>query len=367
MEAESPHKAKVGEFCKLIESFNRCDRFVGELRGLIEKSGSKSQFLTRLITYKEDGGIFPNTVETLKYFENSFDHRAAKEKGMIQPKKGVNKEFEKAEENIKTVHQQLNQHLKDLCIKFGEKLQYIGKGKNRFQIEFPVRLANKIDKDFEITSQRKGFNRYRSRRVKDLLVELKTYETDKEEAMQESWRIILHAFMEHSDDFDAMIKIVAVIDCLISLTNYANSLKSSGTVCRPTILLEEENENKNVIRYKGGQHPSLVRLVDNFMSNDLALDERLLLLTGPNMAGKSTLMRQTGLLTLLAHIGSFVPAELFECTLVDRIFTRLGATDRILEGESTFYVELSETSTIIKHATNKSLVLLDELGRGTSR
>lgn len=84
------------------------------------------------------------------------------------------------------------------------------------------------------------------------------------------------------------------------------------------------------------------------------------------MGGKSTLMRQTGLLTLLTHIGSFVPAEQFECTIVDRIFTRLGATDRILEGESTFYVELSETSTIIKHATKKSLILLDELGRGTS-
>ena len=77
-------------------------------------------------------------------------------------------------------------------------------------------------------------------------------------------------------------------------------------------------------------------------------------------------MRQTGLLTLLAHVGSYVPAEQFECTIVDRIFTRLCATDRILEGESTFYVELSETSTILRHATNKSLILLDELGRGTS-
>jgi DNA mismatch repair protein MSH6 len=91
----------------------------------------------------------------------------------------------------------------------------------------------------------------------------------------------------------------------------------------------------------------------------------LTLVTGPNMGGKSTLMRQVGLCVILAQLGSFVPCDEFELTPVDRLFTRLGANDHILGGESTFFVELSETAAILKHATVHSLVLLDELGRGT--
>lgn len=93
---------------------------------------------------------------------------------------------------------------------------------------------------------------------------------------------------------------------------------------------------------------------------------RLALVTGPNMGGKSTLMRQAGLLVIIAQMGAKVPAESCELTLVDRIFTRLGASDRITSGESTFFVEVNETSAILRHATRHSLVLLDELGRGTS-
>ena len=107
-----------------------------------------------------------------------------------------------------------------------------------------------------------------------------------------------------------------------------------------------------------------------FVPNDTLLspnqDQTLLLVTGPNMGGKSTLLRQTCMSVILAQIGCYVPAESMALTPVDRIFTRIGASDRILEGKSTFYVEMEETKNIIQFATNKSLAIVDELGRGTS-
>lgn len=273
------NKKRIMEFCSLIDSFKRCDRFIVEMKDLFkrEESEEQSEFLTRLITYKENGGVFPNTIETLKYFDNSFDRGLATKEGLVQPKKGVNEAFDKAEEGIKNVHQELNQHLKDVSREFGTNLKYVGNGKNRFQIEFPSSLDSKVGKKFEKTSQRKGFSRYQDKKVKDLIEKLKTHEAEKEKAMQESWRIILHKFMESDDDWTNMIKIVAVIDCLISLANYGNSLRSCGSVCRPKIL-EENEEKKNVIRFKSGLHPSLIKIVDDFMANDVVLEDKLMLL-----------------------------------------------------------------------------------------
>ncbi len=125
------------------------------------------------------------------------------------------------------------------------------------------------------------------------------------------------------------------------------------------------------LRILGGRHPVVEALAGEgvFIANDVELDIRdrqILLVTGPNMAGKSTYLRQIGLIALLAQIGSFVPADFARIGLVDRIFTRVGAADRLAKGQSTFMVEMIETAAILRHATPRSLVLLDEIGRGTS-
>ena len=121
---------------------------------------------------------------------------------------------------------------------------------------------------------------------------------------------------------------------------------------------------------RGGRHPVVERMMprEKFIPNDVRLtdDARVVILTGPNMAGKSTILRQVGLIVLMAHIGSFVPAAAASIGLVDRVFTRVGASDNLVRGQSTFMVEMSETSAILHTATNRSLVLLDEIGRGTS-
>src|SRR5690606_20601336 len=126
------------------------------------------------------------------------------------------------------------------------------------------------------------------------------------------------------------------------------------------------------MRIREGRHPVIERNLpagESFISNDLVLnktDQQIIILTGPNMSGKSALLRQTALITLMAHIGSFVPATEAAIPLTDKIFTRVGASDNLSGGESTFMVEMNETASIINNLTPRSLILLDEIGRGTS-
>ncbi len=123
---------------------------------------------------------------------------------------------------------------------------------------------------------------------------------------------------------------------------------------------------------KEGRHPVIERnlpIGETYIRNDLELnktDQQIIILTGPNMSGKSALLRQTALITLMAHMGSFVPATEARISLTDKIFTRVGASDNLSGGESTFMVEMNETASIINNITSRSLILLDEIGRGTS-
>jgi len=159
----------------------------------------------------------------------------------------------------------------------------------------------------------------------------------------------------------ATAKAIATIDVLASLAFVAER----GNYVRPQI-----NE-KGIIQIKDGRHPVVERMIsgDMFIANDTFLDDkkqRISIITGPNMAGKSTYMRQVALIVLLAQIGSFVPAGSANIGLVDRIFTRVGASDDLASGQSTFMVEMTEVANILRNATPKSLLILDEIGRGTS-
>ena len=132
-----------------------------------------------------------------------------------------------------------------------------------------------------------------------------------------------------------------------------------------------EVNSTGTIDIKGGRHPVIEKIIGAgaFVENDTYLDEgdnRLSIITGPNMAGKSTYMRQVALITLMAQVGSFVPAQEAKIGVVDKIFTRVGASDDLSMGQSTFMVEMMEVATILKEATKNSLVILDEIGRGTS-
>ena len=151
----------------------------------------------------------------------------------------------------------------------------------------------------------------------------------------------------------------------------ADALLSLAQVARENGYVKPRMNETGLLRITEGRHPIVERTVTDapFVPNDVNMDvdeNRMLIITGPNMAGKSTYMRQVALIALMAHIGSFVPAQEADISLCDRIFTRIGASDDLAGGQSTFMVEMSETASILRSATQKSLVILDEIGRGTS-
>jgi DNA mismatch repair protein MutS len=156
--------------------------------------------------------------------------------------------------------------------------------------------------------------------------------------------------------------IIAQLDCLASFSKVAQR----QNYCRPQM------DDSTVIDIKDGRHPVIeqqLTLGESYIPNDVFLDsetQQIMMITGPNMAGKSALLRQTALISLMAQMGSFVPAKSAKLGIVDKVFTRVGASDNISSGESTFMVEMNETASIMNNISNKSLILLDEIGRGTS-
>ncbi len=163
---------------------------------------------------------------------------------------------------------------------------------------------------------------------------------------------------------------VSRLQCAARILAELDVLSTFGEVAELESYVRPRLTDEFHLRISGGRHPVVERMMprDKFIPNDVTLtdDARVIILTGPNMAGKSTVLRQIGLIVLMAQIGSFVPARSAEIGVVDRLFTRVGASDNLVRGQSTFMVEMSETSAILHSATARSLVLLDEIGRGTS-
>ena len=165
----------------------------------------------------------------------------------------------------------------------------------------------------------------------------------------------------HVDRMKVSSKLISELDCLCSLS----------TVARENNYTKPSINTKGVLKIQDGRHPVVEKMLstNEFVSNSTLLDNetnQLLIITGPNMAGKSTYMRQVALITLMAQIGSFIPAKTADISICDKIFTRIGASDDLAGGKSTFMVEMWEVSNILNNATSRSLILLDEVGRGTS-
>ena len=199
--------------------------------------------------------------------------------------------------------------------------------------------------------------------------ELKEYEQKilgAEERIQVIEERVYSELMAATAEFVAPIQLdaalVAKIDCLVNF----GFIALNNNYVMPTV------DDSYVIDIKEGRHPVIEQMMpvgEEYISNDVYLDrekQQIIIITGPNMSGKSALLRQTALIVLLAQIGSFVPASEARIGIVDKIFTRVGASDNISSGESTFMVEMNETASILNNVSNRSLILLDEIGRGTS-
>ena len=199
--------------------------------------------------------------------------------------------------------------------------------------------------------------------------ELKEYETkilgaeEKiKELEQQLFADLVHYIIQFVQPIQHNAKTIAQIDCLLS---FAVLAVSNNYVCP---VVDESTD----IEIKNGRHPVIEKQLpigEEYIANDVVLNrnqQQIIMITGPNMSGKSAILRQTALIVLLAQMGSYVPAQNAKIGVVDKIFTRVGASDNISMGESTFMVEMNETASILNNISERSLVLLDEIGRGTS-
>lgn len=230
-----------------------------------------------------------------------------------------------------------------------------------YYIEVPKSQADNVPEEYIRKQTLANNERYITPEIKELEDKIVNASSKRVALEYELFNDIRDRVAKESARIFNTAKAVALIDVITALAQLA----SDENYVRPVV------DNSEVIEITAGRHPVVEKTTNDvagFISNDAVLnnDKRLMVLTGPNMAGKSTYMRQVAIITLMAQVGSFVPASKAHIGLVDHIFTRIGASDDISMGQSTFMVEMKEVSYILKNATRRSLLLLDEVGRGTS-
>uniref|UniRef100_A0A914XGZ6 DNA mismatch repair protein n=1 Tax=Plectus sambesii TaxID=2011161 RepID=A0A914XGZ6_9BILA len=363
-EAEKYSKRKINDLCSAIAGFQK----VYDLARTFQKEASLSE--KSLLLKNCFGEQFPDIADDLTHFQTSFDHAKAKKEGVIVPERGLDDEYDDICDKIVSCEKDLEDYLKQQRKKLDcNKVCYFGNGKNRYQLEVPDALERKMGHEYDFKSSRKGFKRYSTAEIDKMFKALTNVEAERDVSLRDVMRRVFADFDKRYSKWSSIVERVGTFDVLLSLTKYA--LTCGLHVCRPEFI--DSPDHQPLIEIRAGKHPGLAsggKLFNrDYIANDTNLGGEhgdILLLTGPNMGGKSTLMRQISLLVVMAQMGAFVPAEMCKLTPVDRIFTRLGANDRIGAGQSTFYVELNETNVILRDATRDSLVIIDELGRGTA-
>ena len=227
-------------------------------------------------------------------------------------------------------------------------------------IEITNSNAHLVPPDYQRRQTLTGAERYVTPALKEFEEKVLTAAERIEEREREIFEALRKRIGSHIRRLQCVAQLTAELDVLSTMADVA---EREGYV-RPVVT---DGFDLEIV---GGRHPVVERMMakEKFIPNDVTLidDKRMIILTGPNMSGKSTILRQIGLIVLMAQIGSFVPADSATIGIVDRLFTRVGASDNLVRGQSTFMVEMSETSAILHTATRNSLVLLDEIGRGTS-
>ncbi|KAL8773667.1 MAG: hypothetical protein Q9209_001433 [Squamulea sp. 1 TL-2023] len=344
---------KAADFVRVLDGFEQIEYTMS----LLTKFGTNEGIIGQLIA------SMPNLQETLARWKDAFDRAKARDDGILVPEHGVEEDFDASQDRIESIlanlHKLLQKTRKDLSC---SAIDYRDNGKEIYQLEVPVKIKG-IPKTWDQMSATQKVKRYYSPELRSLVRQLQEAQETHGQIVKEVAGRFLARFDEDYTTWLAAVRIISQLDCLISLA------KASSSLGEPCYRPEFVDDERTVIEFSELRHPCLLPNVTDFIPNDVHLGgstQNIDLLTGANAAGKSTILRMTCIAVIMAQIGCYVPAASARLTPVDRIMSRLGANDNIFAAQSTFFVELSETKKILSEATPRSLVILDELGRGTS-
>ncbi|KAF7456796.1 putative DNA mismatch repair protein MSH6 [Cryptosporidium felis] len=287
------------------------------------------------------------------------------------PVPGNCKEYDEILDSMNNLKSSFDDELKRISKQMNTTAISFVNNKYRYEIECPESIPkSRFPDSAEITSSKKGFVRFHTEEIKQLVYDLEYKEEQLQKSLFPYLQLMCKEFHAELSSFMGISDSISQLDVLSSLALVSMDT-SDGPFCRPCFIPKSESNGLPLLELRESRHPVVAKLKTNYIPNDVVLNggpspAPCALVTGPNMGGKSTILRQSCISVIMAHLGCFVPAVECRLTVVDKIFTRIGAYDSIIEGKSTFLVELEETADILNNSTEDSLVIIDELGRGTS-
>lgn len=351
------NRIQPAELLLTLEAFGRCVEFAGKPDGVL--LASAGGLLSNLINRLPDAG--PLAAE----FMDSFDHGAARENRKADLFTDNEERGEKVRANkagIERCEEELAEYLKEMkkVMKGKANVEFVNVAKDEYLLEIKKSAEDSVPRDWRKFNGTKAVARFRTPYIDEKMEERQRYQEMVTADAEAAWIAFVGELSDRHDELRGAVKALADLDCLCGLALVAQQPGYTKPRYSPTPL----------ISVTAARHPMLETQLRSsaaeFVPNDFSLDpeKRCIVLTGPNMGGKSCAVRTLALLCIMAQIGSYVPAESAELGVLDAVHTRMGASDTLQK--STFMVELSETCEILKLATARSLVILDELGRGTS-
>eukprot|EP00397_Hematodinium_sp_SG-2012_P001305 GEMP01001306.1.p1 GENE.GEMP01001306.1~~GEMP01001306.1.p1 ORF type:complete len:1145 (+),score=265.37 GEMP01001306.1:50-3484(+) len=358
---------RMKDFLKLLSSFDSAHELVCS----IQRVAGLPARLKQLVEFRPEG-MFPDVSKYTSAFRSKIEILDQDGKEIYRPCPGVFDGYDEQMSELRDLESDLENILHTWqCKNPSAEMKFIHRlPAYRYEIEVAENALPKNVtqcKHVDITSSRKGFIRFQTQEIKDLLLQYDSILQKAKDMLYPFMGSMFKEFHLHAANFSLATSVVAEIDALISLALVCDC--PYGPMVRPEFVPVGPDDN-GVLDFQDLRHPVAEHHCDSFVPNDVACggvgQPAILLVTGPNMGGKSTVLRQTCIGVIMAQIGCKVPASRGRLTPVDRIFTRVGAQDSLIEGKSTFLMELEETSSILHFASKRSLAVIDELGRGTS-
>eukprot|EP01124_Arcella_intermedia_P022645 TRINITY_DN3422_c0_g1_i1.p1 TRINITY_DN3422_c0_g1~~TRINITY_DN3422_c0_g1_i1.p1 ORF type:complete len:1330 (-),score=396.77 TRINITY_DN3422_c0_g1_i1:200-4189(-) len=355
-------KISVKQFVECLDSYEKGIEMVNSVKKLLNEHKATDDKTLGLLYYLIFE--FPNLSEFFESFD--FDRETAKTTGTINPTPGTVPDYDTAQENLNNVLASLENTLQ----KFREKtdisdIVYHQSKTERYTLKIKKNSekGKKIPKNWTKVGNTQQVSRYKCPEVEELVSQLDEATEELTAVSKNLLFMYLNSIEPYYANLTKALDYFATLDVIYSFTIFAS--EQDYEVCRPQFV----RSAVPIFKATSIRHPYAANRGPSFIPNNISIGgdrAPLWLITGPNMGGKSTLLRQAAIVVIMAQIGCLVPAETCILSPVDQIFTRLGARDRIFAGQSTFMLELDETSKILNSATQHSFVILDELGRGTS-